>query len=288
MSKKTNEIGKVLVVAGSRGGVGNSVVSSLLALGIARWGLKVGLLEADVSQPSVGRYFGLGSDNQGNTTPAVTEAGIKIMTADRLLPKPENQVIRPGAAAAEVVKRLWADVDWGYLDYLIVDLPSGADDIAVAVMETLPVSGIIMVASPLETTAMVSRQAQRISGINGARPIALIENLRHLKLPTSAKELELSGFSHISLEALTKLQSLGTKNVPIFGVSQANEMATALGVPLLTRIPYDPVLARFCDDGQIERYTYGSLLAVADTLGGLLGDPGCNACSCNASCLTGG
>ncbi|MFH1002660.1 MAG: P-loop NTPase [Chloroflexota bacterium] len=275
-----NQVGKVLVVTGTRGGVGVSTVSSLVALGEARYGLKAGVLDVDVRRPSVGGYFGVGPNGHHSTTPAVTPMGIKVMGADRLLPGSEKRGLWRGTEAAEVTRRLWNEVDWGKLDYLVVDVPSNADDTALAVMETLPVTGVILVFSPLETIEAVVEKARAITA-GGAPVIALIENYRHLKMPASPKEMEITGIGDPSPEGLKKAHHPGQRYLPVFGTSRGDEVAQAADVRLLTRIPYDPVLARFSQDGQIERYSYGSLIYIADSLGGMLGDPRCGGCACS-------
>ncbi|MFH0914757.1 MAG: P-loop NTPase [Chloroflexota bacterium] len=280
------DIGRIVAVVGARGGVGTSVVASFIGMGFARMGKTVGILDADVNRPSIGRYFGIKPQETGCGSEMPVEAAnrLKVMSSEILLPPDDRNIIRGGEEAVGIARRLWTGIDWGCLDYLVLDLP-GETDVAFTMIETLPVSGLVLVFSPRETPEMVAARARGIMNATGVKLSGLVENYRMLKLPSSPKEIELIGIGEASIEALTRLQSPTAKYLPIFGQSKGDETARAVGVNLLDRIPYDPVLARFCDDGKITRYTYGSVLDLADGVGNAVGDETCQGCS---ACRGGG
>jgi len=244
--KDVNEVGCVIAVMSGKGGVGKSLVAGLAALSLARRGHEVGILDADITGPSIPKMFGITARPVGGETgmlPVLSQAGIKIMSTNLLLPHEDDAVIWRGPLIGKAITEFWEDVLWGTLDYLIVDLPPGTADAPLTVMQSLPLSGVIIVFSLQQLTAMVVRKAVKMARDSMHIPIlGVVENMSYLVLPGSGERLDL------------------------FGKSRADEMAEAAGAPLLAQIPVDPELARLCDDGDIERCNSDLTNAFADTL----------------------
>ncbi|MFC1920061.1 Mrp/NBP35 family ATP-binding protein, partial [Chloroflexota bacterium] len=210
---------------------------------LARQGNDVGILDADITGPSIPRMFGVsgmpaGSDN--GLRPLLSRAGISMMSINLLLPDEDQPVIWRGPLIGGAIKQFWEDVLWGKLDYLMVDLPPGTADAPLTVMQTLPVSGVIIVFSPQELAAMVVRKAVNMARQMNIPILGVVENMSYLLLPETGKRME------------------------IFGKSRANEMVQAAGAPLLGQIPIDPELARLSDEGEIEKYTSDTLKSFSD------------------------
>ena len=244
--KDINEIGRVIAVMSGKGGVGKSLVAGLAALSLARHGHEVGILDADITGPSIPMMFGITARPAGSETgilPVLSRAGIKIMSTNLLLPREDDAVIWRGPLIGKAITQYWEEVLWGKLDYLIVDLPPGTADAPLTVMQSLPLSGVIIVFTPQRLTAMVVRKAVRMARESMHIPIlGVVENMSYLVLPETGKRLD------------------------IFGESRAGDMAKAAGAPLLAQIPIDPELARLCDDGEIERCSSELTDAFADAL----------------------
>ena len=244
--KDVNEVASVIAVMSGKGGVGKSLVAGLAALSLARRGREVGILDADITGPSIPRMFGVSARPMGSDTgvlPVLSARGIEIMSINLLLPHEDDAVIWRGPLIGKVITQFWDDVLWGKLDYLIVDLPPGTADAPLTVMQSLPLSGVIIVFSPQQLAAMVVRKAVKMARETMHIPIlGVVENMSYFILPETGKKLEL------------------------FGKSRAQEMAEAAGAPLLAQIPLDPELARLCDEGDIERYSSDPMNALADAL----------------------
>jgi Mrp family chromosome partitioning ATPase len=244
--KDVNEIGCVIAVMSGKGGVGKSLVAGLAALSLTQRGREVGILDADITGPSIPKMFGIMSRPVGGEAgilPVLSRTGIKIMSTNLLLPHEDDAVIWRGPLIGKAITEFWEAVLWGRLDYLIVDLPPGTADAPLTVMQSLPLSGIIIVFSPQQLTAMVVRKAVRMARDSMHVPIlGVVENMSYLVLPGTGEKLDL------------------------FGKSRADEMAKAAGAPLLAQIPVDPELARLCDDGDIEHCNSDLTNALADAL----------------------
>jgi len=242
--KDVNEIGSVIAVMSGKGGVGKSLVAGLAGLSLARRGHEIGILDADITGPSIPRMFGISTHPMGSDTgilPVMSRAGIEIMSINLLLPHEDDAVIWRGPLIGKAVTQFWEDVLWGRLDFLVVDLPPGTADVPLTVMQSLPLSGVIIVFSPQELAAMVVRKAVRMARETMHVPIlGVVENMSYFTLPETGKRLE------------------------IFGKSRADEMAKAAEAPLLGQIPIDPELSRLCDEGNIERYDSEILSGFAD------------------------
>ena len=223
------------IAVSGKGGVGKSLVAALLSIALARQGKETGVLDADITGPSIPKIFGLGSTRPSSSEtgilPVLSKMGISIMSINLLLEHEDDAVIWRGPIISKVIQQFWEDVLWGKLDYLIVDLPPGTADAPLTVMQMLPVSGIVIVFSPQELAAMVVKKAVRMANQMKIPIMGVVENMSYLTLPGSGKKLEL------------------------FGKSRGQEMAETAGAPLLAQIPVDPELAQLCDQGKIERYT---------------------------------
>jgi Mrp family chromosome partitioning ATPase len=230
---EVNEIKHVVAVMSGKGGVGKSLVTSLLALSLARQDLDAGILDGDITGPSIPKMLGMtvrptGSDS--GIMPVSTKAGIELISMNLFLPHEDDAVIWRGPLIGKAITQFWEEVLWGKLDYLIVDLPPGTADAPLTVLQSLPVSGVVIVFSPQELAAMVVRKALQMCQEMGIPIIGVVENMSYLVLPDSGKRLE------------------------VFGKSKAEDMAKAAGAPLLAQIPIDPELAKLCDDGDLEQY----------------------------------
>jgi hydrogenase maturation protease len=244
--KDVNEIRSVIAVMSGKGGVGKSLVAGLAAISLARRGFEVGILDADITGPSIPKMFGITARPMGSETgflPVLSRVGIEIMSINLLLPHEDDAVIWRGPLIGKAITQFWEEVLWGYLDYLIVDLPPGTADAPLTVMQSLPLSGVIVVFSPQELAAMVVRKAVKMAQEAMHIPIlGVVENMSYFVLPETGKRIE------------------------IFGKSRAEEMAKAAGAPLLAQMPIDPQLAQLCDEGNIERYDSESMDTFADAL----------------------
>jgi len=245
--KDVNEIKKVIAVMSGKGGVGKSLVTSLISIALTRHGKEVGILDADITGPSIPKMFGVGgvrpSGSENGMLPVLSRMGIEVMSVNLLLPHEDDAVIWRGPLIGKAITQFWEEVLWGYLDYLIVDLPPGTADAPLTVMQSLPLSGVIIVFSPQELAAMVVRKAVKMAQEAMHIPIlGVVENMSYFVLPDTGKKLE------------------------IFGKSKAEEMAKVAGAPLLGKIPIDPVLAQLCDEGDIERYDSGLMHTFTDAL----------------------
>jgi len=239
-----NDIHHVIAVMSGKGGVGKSLVASLIGLSLARRGREVGILDADITGPSIPRIFGLTTRPTGSETgilPVLSRAGIEIMSINLLLPNEDDAVIWRGPLIGKTITQFWEEVLWGKLDYLIVDLPPGTADASLTVMQTLPITGIIIVSTPQDLVEMIVRKAVNMAKHMGKSVLGVVENMSYFILPDTGKRVEL------------------------FGNSKGQEMARAIGVPLLAQFPIDPELARLCDEGSIERYDSEVLNSFAET-----------------------
>jgi Mrp family chromosome partitioning ATPase len=233
--KEVNDIKSIVAVMSGKGGVGKSLVSGLLSVALARQGKEVGILDADITGPSIPKMFGLsGARPTGSDTgilPVVSKTGISVMSINLVLEHEDDAVIWRGPLIGKAISQFWEEVVWGQLDCLVVDLPPGTADAPLTVLQTLPVSGVVLVFSPQELAAMVVRKAVKMINHMNINILGIVENMSYLILPDSGKKLD------------------------IFGQSKGTEMATITGSPLLAQIPIDPELARLCDAGDIEKYT---------------------------------
>jgi Mrp family chromosome partitioning ATPase len=232
--KDINKIDRVIAVMSGKGGVGKSLVTALLAASLARQGKEVGVLDADITGPSIPKIFGLSkgrpSGSDSGLLPVPSRLGIEIMSINLVLEHEDDAVIWRGPLIGKVIQQFWDDVLWGKLDYLLVDLPPGTADAPLTVMQSLPLSGVVIVFSPQELAAMVVKKAVKMATTMNIPILGLVENMSYFEIPGTKKRLEL------------------------FGKSRVEEMVNITGVSNVVRIPIDPELARLCDEGKIEKY----------------------------------
>lgn len=244
-ASSANDISHVVAVLSGKGGVGKSSVAALLAVALRRRGKRVGVLDADITGPSIPMMFGLHRPpvtSPLGILPVETETGIKVMSINLLLSSEDQAVIWRGPLISNVIKQFWSDVVWGKLDVLVVDLPPGTSDASLTVMQSIPLSGVVLVTSPQDLAGMVVRKAAQMAQRLGAPIVGLVENMSYVICPQCGARIE------------------------VFGPSQAMETATWLGVPLLEQLPLDSELARRCDSGQVEGYKAPLLEAIVESL----------------------
>jgi Mrp family chromosome partitioning ATPase len=228
-----NEIDHIIAVMSGKGGVGKSLVSSLFAVALKRKGYEVGILDADITGPSIPKMFGLNERPSGTETgilPVLSSSGVEIMSINLLLPNEDDAVIWRGPLIGNTIKQFGEEVLWGKLDYLIVDLPPGTADAPLTLMQSFPVSGVVVVFTPQDLVEMIVRKAVNMARKMEKRVLGVVENMSYLYVPEIDKKIE------------------------IFGRSRGEEMARATNAPLLGQLPIDPELAKLCDEGGIESY----------------------------------
>jgi Mrp family chromosome partitioning ATPase len=241
LAAANNQINRVIAVMSGKGGVGKSLVTGLLATALKRAGQRVGILDADITGPSIPKLFGVHGPPKGNETgiePVQSRTGIKMMSINFLLPDEGEAVIWRGPMISGAIKQFWGDVQWGVLDTLLVDLPPGTSDAALTVMQSLPINGILMVTTPQSLANMIVRKAVKMAQAVKVPILGVIENMGGFVAPDTGKRYD------------------------IFGPSHADEAATLAGAPVLARMPIDPQVAVLCDAGRIEEVTRPELEAV--------------------------
>ena len=228
-----NNIKHVIAVMSGKGGVGKSSVASLIAVSLARKGYKVGVLDADITGPSIPKMFGVsGLPDQGENVMYAKESarGIKVMSLNLLLENEDMPVIWRGPVIAGAVKQFWTDVAWGELDYMVVDLPPGTGDVPLTVLQSLPLDGVVIVTSPQDLANMVVRKAVNMVNYMNIPVLGFVENMSYLVCPDCGKEIK------------------------VFGESHATTLANSMGLRLIEKLPIDPVLVSLSDAGKIEDY----------------------------------
>ena len=240
-----SNIKKVIAVVSGKGGVGKSAVTCTLAVAMARRGKKVGILDADITGPSVPRAFGIRRRAEGSELgiyPAVTDGGIKLMSLNLLIERETDPVVWRGPVIAGAVEQFWTDVIWGELDYLFVDMPPGTGDVPLTVFQSLPVDGVIVVTAPQTLVGMIVTKAVRMAEMMDIPVLGLVENYSFFRCPDCGGE-------H-----------------PVFGESTIDALGAQLSLPVLVRLPIDPALARAVDAGKVEDFAPNPLTAVAERL----------------------
>jgi Mrp family chromosome partitioning ATPase len=238
-----NHIQSVVAVMSGKGGVGKSFVTGLLATALSKAGYQVGILDADITGPSIPMLFGLkGPVEPGEVgiQPLQSRTGIKVMSMNFLLPSEDQPVIWRGPLIGRAITQLWGDVMWGYLDYLLVDLPPGTSDASLTTMQSLPLNGIVMVTTPQGLASMIVRKAIHMAQSVGVSIVGVVENMAYFICPDTAKR-------HF-----------------IFGPSHAEEVTITAGVPLSAQLPIDPSISAFCDIGDIEKVELAEIRELLD------------------------
>lgn len=244
-----SRVKKVIGVVSGKGGVGKSLVTGLLACETARRGKIAGVLDADITGPSMPRILGIHDKAVGNELgilPQEAENGVKVMSINLLLEHDTDPVIWRGSLIAGTVKQFWTDVCWGDVDCLYVDMPPGTGDVPLTIFQSLPVDGIVVVTSPQDLVSMIVSKALKMANMMHIPVLAIVENMSSVKCPDCGKE------------------------IPIFGESKLSALAEKFGIEHTARIPIDPKIAAAVDSGKIETIECEQLRDTAGLLGSLL------------------
>lgn len=223
----------VIAVVSGKGGVGKSLVTSLSAVAMSRLGYSVGVLDADITGPSIPKLFGVSGSIRGSESgayPLVSDGGIQLMSMNLLLQNSTDPVLWRGPIIASIVKQFWQDIIWDNIDYLFVDMPPGTGDVPLTVFQSLPVDGIIVVTSPQDLALMIVEKAVNMANMMNIPILGLLENMAFFRCPDCGKEHRIFGESHLPA------------------------VAAKYDLPVLGHIPIDPRLAAACDAGQIETF----------------------------------
>jgi len=240
-----SNVKKVIAVVSGKGGVGKSLVTSLMAVLTKRNGSSTAILDADITGPSIPKMFGVHDKAMGTEDgilPVESRTGVKMMSVNLLLENDTDPVIWRGALIAGTVKQFWTDVMWGDVDYMFVDMPPGTGDVPLTVFQSLPVDGIIIVTSPQELVGMIVEKAAKMAKMMNIPVLGLVENMSWIACP-----------------------GCGKKIFP-FGESQTAKVALEEGIPLLAQLPIDPAVAKECDTGTIELFNDNWLDPVVDAV----------------------
>ena len=226
-----SKVGKVIAVASGKGGVGKSFVTTMLAVEASRRGLRVGILDADITGPSIPKGFGLaGGSYQGEDgiEPSVTTAGIRVISLNMLVSDPSDPVVWRGPVIAGAVKQFWTDVHWGELDVMFVDMPPGTGDVPLTVFQSLPVDGVVVVTTPQDLVEMIVSKSVKMAEMMKKPVLGLVENMSYLSCPHCGKR------------------------IGVFGESKAESLARRFSIPETLCLPIDPSFASSIDVGAAE------------------------------------
>ena len=240
-----SNVKKVIGIASGKGGVGKSLVTSLLAAETAKRGRSTAILDADVTGPSIPKAFGLHGLCDGDEhgiLPHVSRSGVKVVSVNLLLRDEKSPVVWRGPVIAGTVKQFWTDVVWGDVDYMYVDMPPGTGDVPLTVFQSIPVDGIIIVASPQDLVSLIVSKAVNMARMMNVPIIGMIENFSYFECPDCGKK-------HY-----------------IFGRGGVDAAALEYGIPVLGRLPFDPVAAELCDEGRIEDYDCTAIRPAVDLI----------------------
>lgn len=240
-----SSVKKVVGVVSGKGGVGKSMVTSLLAVSMARRGYHCAILDADITGPSIPKAFGLkgliGGNEQG-MLPLASATGIDIMSINLLMKNETDPVIWRGPIIGNVVKQFWTDVIWKNIDFMFIDMPPGTGDVPLTVFQSLPVDGIVVVASPQELVSMIVSKAVNMAKMMNIPILGLVENMSYFRCPDNGKDYKIFGESHI------------------------DAVAESYGLPVLAKLPIEPALAEACDAGTIESGSGDWMAGAVDVL----------------------
>ena len=240
-----SRVNKVIAVVSGKGGVGKSLVTSLLACEMQRRGHQAAVLDADITGPSIPQAFGIHSGAIGGEDFIYanrSKTGIELMSINLLLPNETDPVVWRGPVIAGAVTQFWTDVLWEDVEYMFVDMPPGTGDVPLTVFQSLPVAGVIVVASPQELVSMIVAKAVNMANMMNVPVLGIVENMSYFKCPDCGKELKIFGESHI------------------------DEVAGQNGIDLIAKLPIDPAIAKACDEGRIEEIEGPWLSAIVDKI----------------------
>jgi len=240
-----SNIKKVIGVVSGKGGVGKSLVTSLIAVEMQRRGYKVAIMDTDITGPSIPKIFGITEKARGNKDgifPVKTRTGIDVMSLNLLLEDETDPVVWRGPIIGGTVRQFWTEVIWEDEDFLFIDMPPGTGDIALTVFQSIPVDAIIVVTSPQELVSMIVTKAVKMAKMMNIPIVGLVENMSYFKCPDNGK------------------------NYKVFGESHIDEIAEEFNLKVLAKLPIDPEIARICDEGQIETLGFNFLDVLANEL----------------------
>lgn len=227
-----SSIKRVIGIVSGKGGVGKSLVTSMMAVGLQRRGLHTGILDADITGPSIPKTFGLKEKLMAakeGVLPAKTAGGIDVVSINLVLENEDDPVIYRGPVLAQTVQQFWQDVIWQDVDFLFVDMPPGTGDVPLTVFQSLPLDGILIMTSPQDLVSMIVGKAVKMAQMMGVPIVGIIENYSYLVCPDCGKRIS------------------------IFGESHVDEVGAQYGIPVLAKLPIDPALAEAVDHGKIEQ-----------------------------------
>lgn len=227
------KINKIIGVLSGKGGVGKSTVSSLLAIELAQKGYKVGIMDADITGPSIPKMFGLKDQLFGDEKgifPATSTLGIKIVSINMMLENEEVPVLWRGPILGGIIRQFYTEVHWGELDYLIIDMPPGTSDVAISIIQEIPVNEFVMVTTPAKLVSMIVAKAINMAKEVNKNIVGLVENLAYVKCDKCGNDIQ------------------------IYDEDDTENIAKKYGLKVLGKLPIDPILARDCDNGSIENY----------------------------------
>ncbi len=242
---KASSIKKVIGVVSGKGGVGKSLTTSLLASYAKKQGLSVGIMDADITGPSIPKMFGVteritGDENGINTV--LSPSGMQMVSMNLLLDEETSPVIWRGMVISGTVMQFWTDVIWRDVDVLFIDMPPGTGDVPLTVFQSIPVSGIVIVTTPQDLVRMVVEKAVNMANIMNVPVLGLVENMSYLTCPDCGKKME------------------------IFGHSKADAIAAEYAIPSVAKMPLDPTISAYADEGRIEEYDASGLKAVFEEI----------------------
>ena len=244
-----SNVQNIIAVMSGKGGVGKSTVTSLLAVMLQRMGYSVGILDADVTGPSIPKAFHLKQEVKGieeGLLPPKTETGIKIMSVNLLLPDEASPVVWRGPVIGGTVQQFWTDVCWGDVDYLLVDMPPGTGDVPLTVFQSIPVNGAVVVTSPQDLVTLIVKKAVGMAKMMNVPLLGVVENYSYAVCPHCGEKYA------------------------VFGESKLDEVAKELGLPVLAQLPIDPTLAKLCDEGKMEQAQSSGMEQAAKKIAELL------------------
>ena len=250
--REGSSVKKVIGVVSGKGGVGKSLVTTLLACKVNRDGYKTAILDADITGPSIPESFGVGSERattiegQDLLNPVVTDSGIQLMSMNFLLQNETDPVIWRGPVIAGAVKQFWTDVNWKDVDFMFVDMPPGTGDVPLTVFQSLPVDGIIIVSSPQQLVRVIVEKAVKMANMMNIPILGLVENMSYVKCPDCGKE------------------------ITVFGKSNIEKIAEAFNLPVLAKIPMEESTSAAIDSGDVESIQNDYLNTAAEKVEALL------------------